>query len=88
MNDEKLRELLEELHMELLQLEPTTGPLQEKRDALAEQIREALDQDDLGGYHLSLGEVINEELASFAEAHPNVAKLMNAASDLLSAIGI
>jgi len=87
-NNEQLRESLEELHLELISLPPTEGPEQEKRDALAAHIREALDSGNLEEMHISLGDVLNEEVVSFQEAHPRLASLMVGIRDLLSSIGI
>lgn len=88
MNNENLRESLEELHFALLQMAPAEKSLQEKRDSLASQIRETLDQEDLGGFHLSLKEILDQEIISFEAEHPKVTQLMLGVRDILSSIGI
>ena len=88
MNDEQLREKLEELHLELLEMAPAEKSLQEQRDALAERIRETLDHKDLGGFHVSLKDTLNNEILIFEAEHPRVAQIANGIRDLLTAIGI
>ena len=88
MNNENLRENLEELHLALLQMAPIEEPLQIKRDKLAEQIRETLDQADLGGFRLSLKESLEKELVSFEEKHPRVSQIMREITNMLSSSGI
>lgn len=91
MDNNKLRENLEELHLELLQLTPNDTSLQEKRDVLAARIQDSLAQQDLGGFQSSLSslkEFIEESLISFEVEHPKVAQMISRIENLLSSIGI
>ena len=88
MKEKELREVLEELQLELLQYDPSDVALRGKRDALIKNIQDALGQAKLSGGPSSLGERLSDELANFVDEHPKIAQLMNAASNLLSAIGI
>ncbi len=88
MKNDTLRENLEELHLALLQAKPTGKSLQSKRDTLAEQIRETLDQNDLEEIPLSLKETIKKEVIAFEVAHPDVTRIMNQISNMLSAGGV
>ena len=88
MNDEKVREKLEELHLGLLQLSTADPSLQKKRDELATSIREALDQEDLGEYQFSIAEMLDEEILSFEKNHPNITIMMSGIKDMLSSLGI
>ena len=87
MDSERLRETLEELHLDLLQFSTTEKPLQEKRDKLAAQIRKALDQDSLKESHLDLKELIDEQIVSF-EANPKTSQIMRSIIEILGSIGI
>jgi len=84
MEDANLREDLERLHLELLNLPPGESAIQEKRDDLAKYIREALDGDNLIEYHVSLETVLNEEFVAFELEHPKIAHLMKSVANLLS----
>jgi hypothetical protein len=88
MQDQKLREALEELHLKLLQLKTTDSAAREKADALAASIREALDSEDLGEYHTSLEGLLDEGVRSFEEAHPKLTGFINEILTLLGSIGI
>ena len=88
MDDKALRDELERLQLELLRMPTVPAPLQEKRDALAEYIREALEQEDLGGYHASLETMLSEEAVAFEIEHPKIAQLMQGIGNLLSSIGL
>jgi hypothetical protein len=88
MADDKLREALEELHLKLIEMAPADESTREKRDALAAHLREALDQEDLAGYHFSLTEALQDALASFQESHPKLANMIGGVMNLLGSIGI
>ena len=88
MNREQLREALEDLHLKLLQLDTHDESLRQKRDVLITELSEALEQEDLGGYHFSLAERMKESTFSFDESHPAIAHIMKALANLLENAGI
>lgn len=93
MNDEQLRTRLEELHLALLQMIPDDKTLEIKRDALAAHIRQALDDndwngDDLQRFHVTLREMLQEQLVSFEEKHPKVTMLINSITEMFNSLGI
>jgi hypothetical protein len=91
MDNNKLRENLEELYLELLQLTSDEKSLQEKRDTLAARIQDSLAQEDLGGFQSSLSslkELVEESLISFEVEHPKVTQMISRIENLLSSIGI
>jgi hypothetical protein len=88
MTENKLRESLEKLHFELMQLAPLDESMQEKVDGLAAYICELLDQPELEESHASLEEMLDDSVSSFETSHPKVTQLINEILGLLSGIGI
>ena len=88
MENENLRESLEKLHLGLLRFSTNDKSLQLKRDSLAAHIREALDQESLEDYHISLKEILSEEIVAFEEKHPQISNLMSSVENVLSSIGL
>ena len=88
MNNVNLRESLEELHLELLQLSSDDAIVQEKRDALASYIRDVLAEDSLDNHHTAIKALLNEHLLSFGASYPKVSELLNKVELTISSIGI
>jgi len=88
MKDQKIREALEELHLELLTWAPHEKLQQEKRDALAAYIRDVLDRGNLEQQNILLSDALNESVVAFEEAHPKVAQLIGSLKSMLSSIGL
>jgi predicted transcriptional regulator len=88
MGREKLRQVLEELHFELLKLGPQEESLQRKADDLATDLRDLLDEPDLGDVHASVEELLADSATSFEAAHPRIAELISRVLTMLSSMGL
>ena len=88
--EQRLRELLEELHGELEQ-DQSVG--EEPRDLLQTvmgDIRDRLDRgsDEPSDWPTSFGDRLRESLEQFGESHPTVTKTVGRVLDALSNMGI
>jgi hypothetical protein len=88
--EQRLRELLKELHSEL---ERDESVAEEPRDLLRtvmSDIRERLDRDggELFDWPASLGDRLRESAEHFGESHPRVAATVGRVIDVLSNMGI
>lgn len=88
MSNDQLRETLEELHLELLRTGSEDPALKEKADALAEHIREALEQDDLQDSQGPLNQALGDAVLSFETTYPKVTQLIGNITNLLNSIGL
>ena len=88
MSNQHLRVALEELQLELLLVPKTKPELQIKRDELAKSISNALADESLDGFKLSLKDVVAQEIESFEVDHPKISALLERTRDMLSSVGI
>jgi hypothetical protein len=89
MNNETLREQLEQLHGELSQTETVDDYQRELLKTLESDIQELLGREQNQPYHYrGLGERLNEAVAQLEASHPQVTLLMRRAIDSLAYLGV
>ena len=89
MNNETLREQLEQLHGELSQTETVDARQRELLKTLESDIQELLGREQNQPHHYSgLGRRLNEAVAHLEASHPQVTLLMRRAIDSLAYLGV
>ena len=89
MNNETLREQLEQLHGELNQTETVDARQRELLRTLENDIQELLGREQNQPHHYrGLGERLNEAVAQLEASHPQVTLLMRRAIDSLAYLGV
>jgi len=89
MNNEQLREQLENLHAEVQKADALDPRQRELLQALANQINELLSRNQNEPYHYrSLGERLSDDVARLEASHPQITLLMRRAIDSLAPLGI
>jgi uncharacterized phage infection (PIP) family protein YhgE len=89
MNNETLREQLEQLHGELSQTETVDARQSELLKTLEDDIKELLGREQNQPHHYrGLGERLSEAVAQLEASHPQVTLLMRRAIDSLSYLGV
>ena len=89
MNNETLREQLEQLHGELSQTETVDARQRELLKTLEDDIQELLGREQNQPHHYrGLGEQFSEAVAQLEASHPQVTLLMRRAIDSLAYLGI
>ncbi len=89
MNNETVRELLEQLHRELNQTETVDEHQRELLRTLENDIQELLGREQNQPHHYhGLGERLSEAVAQLEASHPQVTLLMRRAIDSLAYLGV
>jgi Domain of unknown function (DUF4404) len=89
MNNETLREQLEQLHGELNQTESVDASQRELLKTLESDIQELLGREQNQPHHYrGLGARLNEAVAQLEASHPQVTLLMRRAIDSLAYLGV
>ena len=89
MNNETVRELLEQLHDELNQTETVDEHQRELLRTLENDIQELLGREQNQPHHYrGLGERLSEAVAQLEASHPQVTLLMRRAIDSLAYLGV
>ena len=89
MNNEKLREQLEQLHAELSQTETVDAPQRELLKTLESDIQELLGREQNQPHHYStLSERLSEAVAQLEVSHPQITLLMRRTIDSLAYLGV
>ena len=89
MDNETLREQLEQLHGELSQTETVDAGQRELLKTLESDIQELLGREQNQPHHYrGLGERLSEAVAQLEASHPQVTLLMRRAIDSLSYLGV
>jgi hypothetical protein len=89
MDNETLREQLEQLHGELSQTETVDESQRELLETLGSDIQELLGREQNQPHHYrGLGERLNEAVAQLEASHPQVTLLMRRAIDSLAYLGV
>ena len=89
MNNETLREQLEQLHSELSQTETVDARQRELLKTLEDDIQELLGREqNQPDHYRGLGERLSEAVAQLEASHPQVTLLMRRAIDSLAYLGI
>jgi hypothetical protein len=89
MNNEILREQLEQLHGELSQTETVDEHQRELLKTLENDIQELLGREQNQPHHyLGLGERLNQAVAQLEASHPQITLLMRRAIDSLAYLGV
>ena len=88
--EQRLRELLEELHSQLEEDELVGDEPRDLLHTVMGDIQERLDQgaDEAQDWPSSLGDRLRESLEHFGEAHPTVTSTVGRVIDALSSMGI
>jgi CII-binding regulator of phage lambda lysogenization HflD len=88
--EQRLRELLEELHNELEQDESVGREPRDLLRTVMGDIQERLDRDgeEAPDWPASLGDRLRESLEHFGESHPTVTSTVGRVIDALSSMGI
>jgi hypothetical protein len=89
MNNETLREQLEQLHRELSQTETVDERQRDLLKTLESDIQELLGREQNQPHHYrGLGERLNEAVAQLEASHPQITLLMRRAIDSLAYLGV
>lgn len=89
MNNETLREQLEQLHGELSQTETVDARQRELLKTLESDIQELLSREQNQPHHYrGLGERLSEAVAQLEASHPQITLLMRRAIDSLAYLGV
>ena len=89
MNNETLREQLEQLHGELSQTETVDESQRELLKTLESDIQELLGREQNQPHHYrGLGGRLNEAVAQLEASHPQITLLMRRAIDSLAYLGV
>ncbi len=89
MNNETVRELLEQLHGELNQTETVDEHQRELLRTLENDIQELLGREQNQPHHYrGLGERLSEAVAQLEASHPQVTLLMRRVIDSLAYLGV
>ena len=88
MSDEKLRESLEGLRMELERLEAEEARVRERLDALIAGVETRLDAPGDSDQHQSLIDDLRESISEFEVSHPRATAILNEIMVTLGNMGI